>query len=159
MTLNHIPPPPPAIKNNGTRNVKRVHKQPLFRALQQTFQSSTIFQTGARPFVLVRQQFEPAVLDISLNTSCQIHYNSRLYSLYDVLAHKNDKNLQLVYEVYIRRDCQVTLTFRHVTLLVTPPPPFVSWCDSLSNIPPPPIPPSVTYFLNGRQDRWAEGIL
>ena len=62
------------------RNVKRVHKQPLFRALQQTFQSSTVFQTGARPYVLVRQRFQPAVLDISLNTSCRIHYNSRLYN-------------------------------------------------------------------------------
>ncbi len=75
----HTPPP---IKNNGTRNVKRVHKQPLFRALQQTFQSSAVFQTGAWPYVLVRQQFEPAVLDISHRyfTSCRIHYNSRLYN-------------------------------------------------------------------------------
>ena len=56
------------------------HILPLFRALQQTFQSSTVFQTGAQPYVLVCQQFEPAVLDISLNTSCWIHYNSRLYN-------------------------------------------------------------------------------
>ncbi len=70
-----------------------------------------------------------------------LYYNRRCI-LEDVLAHKNDKNLQLVYEVHIRRDCQVTLTLSHVTLLVTPPPPpFVSWCDSLPNTRHPPPPP------------------
>ena len=64
------------------------------------------------------------------------------------MAHKNDKNLQLVYEVYIRRDCQVTLTFCHVTLLVTPAPP-TPLCHGVTLFQTPPTPLSVTYFLNG----------